>query len=79
MTISVGALKHDGIKPSCRACPHVIVELPKTQQVLINNCMTNSHKIGTLMYGQTSIKRPLKGNVKSGLLKRWSLRKGLRV
>ena len=31
------------------------------------------------IYSQTSIKRPLKGNVKSGLLKRWSLKKGLRV
>ena len=30
-------------------------------------------------YSQTSIKRPLKGNVKSGLLKRWFLKKGLRV
>ena len=33
----------------------------------------------TYIYSQTSIKRPLKGNVKSGLLKRWSLKKGLRV
>ena len=31
------------------------------------------------IYSQTSIKRPLKGKVKSGLLKRWSLKKGLRV
>ena len=30
-------------------------------------------------YSQTSIKRPLKGNFKSGLLKRWSLKKGLSV
>ena len=31
------------------------------------------------IYSQTCIKRPLKGNVKSGPLKRWSVRKGLRV
>ena len=30
-------------------------------------------------YSQTSVKQPLKGNVKSGLLKRWSLKEGLRV
>ena len=34
---------------------------------------------GIVKYSQTSIKRPLKVNVKSGLLKRWSLKKGLRV
>ena len=31
------------------------------------------------IYIQTSIKRPLKGNVESGLLKRGSLKKGMRV
>ena len=31
------------------------------------------------VYSQTSIKWPLKGNVKSGLLTRWSLKKGLGV
>ena len=29
-----------------------------------------------IYYSQTCFKRPLKGNVKSGLLKRWSLKKG---
>ena len=35
--------------------------------------------VGGCVYSQISIKRPLKGNVKSALLKRWSLKKELGV
>ena len=49
------------------------------QWELSNNVKLNDSDIKLLKrpnYSQTCIKRPLKGNVKSGLLKRWSLKKG---
>ena len=37
----------------------------------------NNIELTNILISQTSIKRQLKGNVKSGLFKMWSLKKGL--
>ena len=76
MSIKAGSALPRSKAPSC--CVSALDHTPMPMRADTTTLKIH-HSTSFDIYSQTSIKRPLKGNVKSGLLKRWSLKKGLWV